>query len=241
MIHWLDADRIDFPPTWTALPEPNGLLAAGGDLSPDRLLAAYRRGIFPWFEEGQPILWWTPDPRAVLVPDELRVSRSLRKTIRNRGFLVSMDQAFRPVVEACAAPRGDAGTWITGGMMDAYTALYELGHAHSVEVWLGGRLAGGLYGVGLGSVFFGESMFSIERDASKVALVHLVARLRDMRCALVDCQLPSAHLENLGSRMVPRSRFEAMLDKHCRLSSKQVEWSHPQEPPRTPEPLSQIG
>jgi leucyl/phenylalanyl-tRNA--protein transferase len=241
MIHWLDSDEIRFPPTWTALPEPNGLLAAGGDLSPDRLIAAYRLGIFPWFEDGQPILWWTPDPRAVLLPDELRISRSLRKTIRNRGFTASTDAAFRTVVEACAAPRGDAGTWITGGMVDAYTHMHDLGHAHSVEIWLDDRLVGGLYGVTLGKVFFGESMFSQARDASKVALVHLVAKLRHMGLALIDCQLPSAHLENLGSRMVPRGEFESMLAMHCQGPDVGADWAHARESPRLPAPLDPDG
>lgn len=234
MIRWLDSGNLTFPSTSLALPEPNGLLAAGGDLSTERLLEAYRRGIFPWFEDGQPILWWTPDPRAVLLPEELKVSRSLRKTIRNRGFQASTDKAFRSVVEACAAPRGDAGTWITTGMMDAYTRLHALGHAHSVEIWLDDRLAGGLYGIALGNVFFGESMFSAERDASKVALVHLVSRLMAMGFALIDCQLPSAHLENLGSRMVRRLEFERMLEKHCVVAGDDRQWALGPEAPGMP-------
>lgn len=241
MIHWLDSDDLTFPPTWTALPEPNGLLAAGGDLSTERLLKAYRKGIFPWFEDGQPILWWTPDPRAILLPRELKVSRSLRKTIRNRGFAASTDNAFRSVVEACAAPRGDAGTWITAGIMDAYTRLHAAGHAHSVEIWLDDRLAGGLYGVALGNVFFGESMFSVERDASKVALVHLASRLLAMGFALIDCQLPSAHLENLGSRMIPRREFEGLLAEHCVDVGDDREWSHGPEAPGLPDDAHPVG
>jgi len=215
VIQWLSSDPDDtrFPPTRTALPEPNGLLAAGGRLTPARLLAGYRRGIFPWYEEGQPVLWWTPDPRAVLLPGDLRVSRSLAKTVRNGGYMVSVDQAFRSVIDGCAAPRAEAGTWITDEMIRAYCRLHELGHAHSLEVWHQGELAGGLYGVTVGRVFFGESMFSRMRDASKVALVHLVARLEDSGFGLIDCQLPTSHLASLGARLVPRPRFESLLDE----------------------------
>jgi leucyl/phenylalanyl-tRNA--protein transferase len=215
LIRWLQAGDTSFPPTANALPEPNGLLAAGGDLSPERLLVAYGAGIFPWFEEGQPILWWAPDPRAILLPEEVRVSRSLGKTMRNGRLEVSVNQAFPQVIEACAAPRGEAGTWITASMAAAYARLNELGHAHSVEIWRDGALVGGLYGVAIGRVFFGESMFSRSRDASKVALVWLARQTGPCGPRLIDCQLPSSHLESMGSRMISRSKFESLLAEYC--------------------------
>jgi leucyl/phenylalanyl-tRNA--protein transferase len=213
-ITWLtpDADREWFPPLDQALDEPEGLLAAGGDLSPARLLAAYRRGIFPWYSAGQPVLWWAPDPREVLAPAEFKCSRSLAKTLRNRGFEVTVDRSFGEVVTACAARREhSAGTWITPEMHAAYCDLHARGHAHSVEVRLGGALVGGLYGVLLGKVFFGESMFSRERDASKVALAHLVQRALVAGLQLIDCQLPTPHLRSLGSRPMGRSEFSALV------------------------------
>ena len=210
MIPWLRAgDPPDaFPPVDTALTDPDGLLCAGGDLSPARLLEAYRRGIFPWFSEGQPILWWSPDPRAVLYPAEFKVSRSLAKTIRNRGFTVTVDRAFGRVMELCADARlRPEGTWISPQMLAAYRRLHELGHAHSYETWENDRLIGGLYGIALGQVFFGESMFSLERDASKVALAALVRDMIARGGRVIDCQVASAHLERLGARSVPRRRF----------------------------------
>lgn len=205
-----------FPPPEQALDDPPGLLAAGGDLTPERLVAAYRRGIFPWYSVGQPVLWWAPDPREVLRPSEFRLSRSLARTIRNRGFRTTIDRAFREVVRGCAAPRGDlAGTWLTPEMQSAYGALHERGLAHSVETWLGERLAGGLYGVQLGRLFFGESMFSLERDASKVALARLVEECRHLGIPLIDCQLPSPHLRSLGSRPLARSDFQRLLAEHA--------------------------
>ena len=210
MIPWLRAgDPPDaFPPVDTALTDPDGLLCAGGDLSPARLLEAYRRGIFPWFSEGQPILWWSPDPRAVLYPAEFKVSRSLAKTIRNRGFTVTVDRAFGRVMELCADARlRPEGTWISPQMLAAYRRLHELGHAHSYETWENDRLIGGLYGIALGQVFFGESMFSLERDASKVALATLVRDMIARGGRVIDCQVASAHLERLGARSVPRRRF----------------------------------
>ena len=210
MIPWLHAgDPPDaFPPVGTALTDPDGLLCAGGDLSPARLLEAYRRGIFPWFSEGQPILWWSPDPRTVLYPAEFKVSRSLAKTIRNRGFAVTVDRAFAEVMARCADERlRPEGTWISPQMRAAYQRLHELGLAHSYETWDGDRLVGGLYGVALGSVFFGESMFSLERDASKVALAELVRAMIERNGRLIDCQVASAHLESLGARSIPRSQF----------------------------------
>lgn len=201
-----------FPPIAQALREPDGLLCAGGDLSTARLLAAYRRGIFPWYAEGQPILWWSPDPRAVLFPGEFKLSRSLAKTVRNRGFETSVDRSFAAVIAGCAdTDLRPEGTWISPEMQAAYLQLHEAGYAHSVETWLEGRLVGGLYGVALGRVFFGESMFSLERDASKVAVKRLVdeALARQIEC--IDCQITSLHLESLGARSVSRSEFAARL------------------------------
>ncbi len=199
-----------FPPVEHASPE--GLLAIGGDLSSRRLLDAYRHGIFPWYSAGQPILWWSPDPRAVLYPDRLRISRSLRKTLKQGVFTVTFDHAFESVIEACAAPRlvggePSAGTWITDEMKAAYIALHHEGYAHSVEAWSGSRLAGGLYGVALGRGFFGESMFHRQTDASKAALAGLVNLLRRWEFHIIDCQLPSAHVMSLGAVEIPRSRF----------------------------------
>lgn len=206
-----DAPVHAFPDVDYAMIQPNGLLAVGGDLSPARLLHAYQRGIFPWFSEGQPILWWAPDPRAVLLPATLRISRSLRKTLRREKFRVTFDHAFAHVIQACAAPRAHQNdTWITNDMIDAYCELHRLGFAHSVESWENGQLAGGLYGVGIGKVFFGESMFSRSSDASKVAL----ARLCESGYELIDCQLPSDHLKRLGAIDVPRRQFMALLRRH---------------------------
>ncbi|MBS1216786.1 MAG: aat [Proteobacteria bacterium] len=207
MIPWLERDT-PFPPLEAALKRPNGLLAAGGDLSPERLLDAYRHGIFPWFSEGEPILWWSPDPRMVLVPGELRVTRSLAKTLRNREYEVRLDTAFAGVVAGCAAPRPDQpGTWITPEMRAAYHRLHSLGYAHSVETWIDGALAGGLYGVAIGRMFYGESMFSRSRDASKIAFVHLVAFLAERGFGMIDCQMHTAHLESLGACEIPRADF----------------------------------
>jgi leucyl/phenylalanyl-tRNA--protein transferase len=215
---WLPRDgRADaFPPVEQALTEPNGLLAAGGDLTPARLLAAYKRGIFPWYQDGQPILWWSPDPRAVLWPAGLKISRSLRRSLTRRGFELRVDTAFARVVAACAAPRRyGGGTWITAEMAEAYERLHELGWAHSFETWSGGRLVGGLYGVAIGRAFFGESMFTRVTDASKVALVNAVDFLRDRGVELVDCQVASAHVKSLGAVDLPREEFLALIGKLC--------------------------
>jgi len=222
MIAWLGM-RTPFPPIAAALAEPNGLLAAGGDLSPDRLLVAYRSGIFPWYSEGQPILWWSPDPRMVLYVDELHVTRSLRKRLGAGTFEVRIDCAFRAVIEACAQkPRqGQRGTWITPDVVHAYCELHRRGYAHSVEAWRDGTLVGGLYGLALGRMFFGESMFAHETDASKVALVHLVDKLRALGVPVVDCQQETVHLAAFGARPIPRNRFAAHL----------VELIHSVEPP----------
>lgn len=219
-------DRLHFPPVEAATPE--GLLAAGGDLSVERLLEAYRHGIFPWYNPGQPILWWSPDPRAVLYPDKLKVSRSLRKTLKRGHLCVTFDTAFRDVMLACAAPRAPSpggGTWITDDMVRAYCALHEQGMAHSVEVWEGRVLAGGLYGVALGGVFFGESMFARATDASKVALVALANRLQRWGYRLIDCQVPSSHLASLGAEEIPRARFLAELEAGLNLPGRPGRWS----------------
>lgn len=211
---WITEDSpVDaFPDIESALIEPNGLLAIGGDLAPDRLICAYRRGIFPWYSDGQPILWWSPDPRAVLFPRRMHVSRSLRKVLRQRRFRMTTDTSFEDVVAGCAEPRpGQDGTWITRGMMDAYTTLHQLGHAHSLECWLDDALVGGIYGVAMGRVFFGESMFSRVANASKVALAELCA----LGFEMVDCQIPNPHLIRLGAEMIPRSEFADLLNRWC--------------------------
>lgn len=207
MLTWLERDD-PFPPVDTALRDPNGLLCAGADLSPQRLLAAYRGGIFPWYSGREPILWWSPDPRMVLFCDELKVSRSLAKNMRNKGFEVRIDFAFPSVIKACAGPRkGESGTWLGKDMLAAYTALHRAGHAHSFETWRDGELVGGLYGVALGRMFYGESMFSRATDASKVALVALVEQLRARGFPLVDCQQRTPLLASLGAREIPRRQF----------------------------------
>jgi len=216
-ITWLSPqDAPDhFPPVERALDDPAGLLAAGGDLSAQRLLAAYQRGIFPWYSAGQPVLWWSPDPRAVLLPREFRLTRSLAKTLRNRGFELRVNGDFQGVIEGCAAPRPHSpGTWLIPEMRAAYLDLHRLGFAHSVEAWLEGGLAGGLYGIRLGGVFFGESMFTRVRDASKAAMAHLVQLCLAEGIALIDCQLHSRHLASLGSRQIPRRQFQALLRQH---------------------------
>lgn len=212
MIPWLYADT-PFPPVAQALKEPNGLLAGGGDLSPLRLLAAYRRGIFPWYSPGEPILWWSPDPRMVLFPGALRITRSLAKTLRNADYRVTLDSAFAQVIAACAAvPRpGQNGTWITTEMQQAYIRLHALGYAHSIETWRGGQLVGGLYGVAIGRAFCGESMFSHVTDASKIALAHLCRFLAERGFGIIDCQMETAHLTSLGARPIPRDEYLARL------------------------------
>ncbi len=208
---WIDPHdpSATFPPVSAALTEPEGLLAAGGDLSPERLMAAYRRGIFPWYEEGQPILWWSPDPRAIIPVDGLHISRSLHKRLRRDDYRVSFDTAFAEVVRACAAPRkGSDGTWITAEMQHAYIELHRLGFAHSAEVWnLEGELIGGLYGIMLEKIFAGESMFSRARDGSKIAMVYLAEWLKLRGIEAIDCQLPNPHLLRMGAIEIPRAEF----------------------------------
>ena len=212
-IPWLD-DVADFPDAASALQEPNGLVAAGGALSPEWLLAAYRRGLFPWFNEDEPILWWSPNPRLVLFPHEIRIRRSLRRILRQHRFEVRIDTDFPAVIAACAKPReSGAGTWILPIMQAAYCRMFDLGYAHSVECWLEGRLVGGLYGMALGRVFFGESMFSLETDASKVALIHLARLLAAKDFAMIDCQMSTAHLRSMGAREISRDEFCAGLER----------------------------
>ncbi len=211
MIRWLQSNE-PFPPVQSALAEPNGLLAAGGDLSAERLIEAYRQGIFPWFSDGEPILWWSPDPRMVLVPAEIKVTRSLAKVLRNRAFEVRADSAFREVMQSCAEPRANQrGTWISDAMIKAYHTLHRRGIAHSIETWIDGELAGGLYGVAIGRMFYGESMFTRVPDASKIALVHLARQLQRWDFELIDCQMHTAHLERMGGRAIPRTAFMRKL------------------------------
>jgi leucyl/phenylalanyl-tRNA--protein transferase len=219
-----------FPPVDQALREPNGLLAVGGDLSPARLLDAYRHGIFPWFNADDPILWWSPDPRMVLFPAEFKVSRSLRKTLAKHNFEVRTDFAFEEVMRACAAPRAEqAGTWIHEDMIAAYTTLHRMGYAHSVEVWMPGmagdlQLAGGLYGIAIGRMFYGESMFSRKTDGSKIALAHLCAQLVRWNFGMIDCQMNTSHLASLGAREIPRTEFIHRLRELVNYEHKGLPW-----------------
>ena len=201
-----------FPPVEQALDEPDGLLAAGASLSPRRLVEAYRHGIFPWFSEGDPILWWSPNPRTVLRPSRVHVSHSLGKRIRKEAFFITIDRAFTRVLDGCAAPRADgAGTWLSVTMRRAYASLHATGFAHSIEVWMDGELAGGFYGVAIGRMFFGESMFTRRTDASKIAMVRLAAQLERWQCPLIDCQLETEHLVSLGAEPMPRRQFVAEI------------------------------
>lgn len=225
VISWLPAAAV-FPPVSAALAEPDGLLAAGGDLSPHRLLTAYRQGIFPWYSAGDPILWWSPDPRMVLFPDALRIHRSLAKTLRNAPYTVRLDTDFAAVIQACAdTPRhGQPGTWIQPEMIAAYRQLHRLGYAHSVETWIDDRLAGGLYGVALGRAFYGESMFSRATDASKIALAHLCAHLKRREFGIIDCQMHTVHLQSLGAHLIPRGEFTATLGRLTRDGDPPGPW-----------------
>jgi leucyl/phenylalanyl-tRNA--protein transferase len=217
---------LRFPPVDTASPE--GLLAVGGDLRPERLLEAYRHGIFPWYNDDQPILWWSPDPRAVLFPDKLHIPRSLHRTIRRRIVTVTLDTCFRAVMEGCAGPRPqypDGGTWITPAMIEAYTRLHELGYAHSAETWIGNELVGGIYGVALGGAFFAESMFTRVNDASKVALVSLVRQLHAWGFRLIDCQQSSQHILRFGAESIPRRDFISLLEEAVKLPDRRGRWA----------------
>lgn len=215
-LQWLSLNpHADFPPVETALIEPNGLLAAGGDLSTERLIKAYQHGIFPWYSEDEPILWWSPDPRFVLFPEQLKISKSLAKNVRNSPLRISIDSAFAEVISNCAQlPRKDQpGTWITPEMQQAYINMHELGHAHSVECWQGEELVGGLYGFSSGQVFCGESMFSKQSNASKIALVHLCKFIHHHGFKLIDSQVYTEHLERLGARMIPRNEYIKTLQQ----------------------------
>jgi len=221
----LHPNHLSFPPVEQASPE--GLLAIGGDLRPGRLLEAYRHGIFPWYDDDRPILWWSPDPRAVLFPSKLHVPRRLHRTIRRGRLTVTMDRCFRAVMEGCAGPRPqypNGGTWITEAMLDAYTQLHELGYAHSVEAWKDGRLAGGLYGVALGGAFFAESMFTLVDDASKTAFVALVQQLDAWNFHLIDCQQSSPHIRRFGAETVPRRDFIAHLSNALAVPDRLGQW-----------------
>jgi leucyl/phenylalanyl-tRNA--protein transferase len=226
MLPWLGRDLV-FPPPASALDDPPGLLAAGGDLTMPRLLAAYSQGIFPWYGPDEPILWWSPAPRMVLFPPRLKVSRSLAKTLRNSPYEIRVDTAFRQVMEACATTRrGQHGTWIVPEMVDAYCRLHANGFAHSWETWIDGELAGGLYGVSLGCMFFGESMFSRRRDASKLAFVHLVRHLAAAGCGMIDCQMYTEHLASLGAGLIPRDQFLATLKEQTARSQPINLWNY---------------
>lgn len=226
-ITWLGPDdpADAFPPVEAALNEPDGLLAAGGDLSSERLLYAYRKGIFPWYDEGQPLLWWSPDPRCVLRPGEFHLSRRTRRYIRQSQDVVRFNTAFGDVIRACAGPRrSQQGTWITTDMVRAYRRLHEEGWAHSVEVWRGDQLVGGLYGIAIGRVFFGESMWSAEPNASKIALLSLACRMDNGDFGLLDCQVLSSHLLSLGATVLPRSEFLSVMEPLCQPVRRFENW-----------------
>lgn len=226
MIPWLQ-HFSDFPPLERALTEPPGLLAAGGILTPEWLLAAYRQGIFPWYMPGEPILWWSPDPRMVLIPDQLHIPRSLGKNMRNRVYAIRFDTVFREVIEACAAPRdGVGGTWISEEVMSGYCGLHELGYAHSIETWIDGELAGGLYGVAIGGMFFGESMFARTPDASKIAFAHLVPWLQQQGFGLIDCQMRTDHLARFGAGEISRDDFVTRLSECISRPGLHGKWQY---------------
>jgi leucyl/phenylalanyl-tRNA---protein transferase len=233
-MRWLGppGSEVRFPDPASALSWPNGLLAAGGDLSPERLLAAYRRGIFPWYEAGQPILWWCPDPRAIIFPGELHIARRLRRFLASRPFEASFDREFAAVLRGCARSEDpDTGTWITPEMSSAYARLHALHHAHSVEVWAGEELVGGLYGVAIGKAFFAESMFSQRPNASKAAMIFLMRELCARQFLVVDCQLPSRHLATMGAREIPRREFLALLSRSIAASPRQEShWPRARQP-----------
>ena len=224
-ISWLDKNNYEFPPLECATESPNGLLAVGGDLSTGRLLAAYRHGIFPWYEEDQPLLWWSPDPRLVLIPGRMKVSRSLRRFLRQQTHTVTFDENFPAVIRACAGTRKNAdGTWITADMQTAYNELHCLHHAHSVEVWREDELVGGLYGVAIGQMFFGESMFSHEPNASKLGLLVLSRQLQDWGFQMIDCQVITQHLVSLGAVAISRLDFSRQLRNYVAMPDRPGPW-----------------
>lgn len=235
-IPWLNPARLEFPDPALALQSPNGLLAVGGDLAPERIIHAYRHGIFPWYQDPQPILWWSPDPRAVIFPASIHISRSLRKVLRANRFAYTTDTAFNRVIHSCADMRADReGTWLTEEMIAAYTELYEMGLAHSVEVWRDGQLLGGLYGLALGRVFYGESMFSLKPNASKVALVMLASITQRLGCHMIDCQVESEHLLSMGAVGVPRGEFLGLLARYAKPPDSPGRW-----PFATPQPTDSL-
>ena len=225
MIPWISSSD-EFPPLEFALREPNGLLCAGGDLSPQRIIRAYRQGIFPWYSRGEPVLWWSPNPRMVLVPSEFNLTRSLRKTLRSGNYRVQFDSHFPAIIRACArTPRkGQTGTWITAEMQAAYGTLFELGHAHSVETWVNDKLVGGLYGLAIGKMFYGESMFSHATDASKIAIAHLARFLDTQGFGLIDCQMNTPHLASLGAREISRQAFISQLNGLTAIPPENGRW-----------------
>lgn len=224
MIPWLQDETAPFPPIDQAIDEPNGLLAAGGTLSHQRLVNAYRAGIFPWYSPGEPILWWSPDPRCVLVPDQLHISKSMRKRLKKDDYHVTFNRNFSAVIDACSAPRkGEDGTWITNEMKAAYEKLHQQGLAHSVEVYIEGELVGGLYGLSMGKLFFGESMFSKVKDCSKIAFIKMVEQLQKWGYALIDCQVSNDHLFSLGAQEISRDEFQRYLDQYID-SHSQTKW-----------------
>lgn len=223
--YWIRESDTGFPPVELALKEPDGLLAVGGDLTVARLLTAYRHGIFPWYSDGQPILWWSPDPRLVLYPRNVKIHRSLAKTLRKHPFEVRFDTAFSQLIRACAGPRSDAdGTWITSEMQQAYQRLHEAGYAHSIECWQQDKLVGGLYGIAIGGAFFGESMFSHVSDASKVALVYLCAHLIKWQFSIIDCQVETPHLVHMGAQSIPREEFVQHLQQNVDVALMPGKW-----------------
>ncbi len=227
-LFWITANRhaMDFPPITDALTEPDGLLAVAGDLSVPRLLEAYRNGIFPWYDDSQPILWWSPNPRTVLLPEKVHISRSLRKHMNKKAFNISFDQAFEKVIHQCAAPRPDEnGTWLTTEMIAAYLELHKEGHAHSIECWQEDKLVGGLYGVSIGKVFFGESMFSLVPNASKICLVELSKHLKLWGFKLIDCQVESAHLASMGAEQFSREEFKLYIGDYCEQLPSVQSWN----------------
>ncbi|MGH1371570.1 MAG: leucyl/phenylalanyl-tRNA--protein transferase [Cellvibrionaceae bacterium] len=228
---WLESFSTEFPDTRNALDDPNGLLAAGDTLSTDQLLAAYQKGIFPWFEDGQPVLWWSPSPRLVLRPEQLHISKSMRKVLRRGLYTVTTNKCFDAVIRACAAPRDEQdGTWITEEIVESYNQLHTLGFAHSVEVWQHQELVGGLYGIALGKVFFGESMFSLASNASKFGFITLIENLRALNYQLIDCQVHSDHLASLGAKEISRAEFENYLLNSIEETPSRPSWPEQLKP-----------
>lgn len=224
---WLAIDNLEFPDISEALEDPNGLLAAGGDLSPARLENAYRHGIFPWYEDDQPILWWSPNPRLILKPEKIHISRSMKRLLKKQAFKITSDTAFTDVVHKCSLPRRDqAGTWITNAMKDAYAKLHKLDIAHSIEVWdKDNELVGGIYGIAIGRAFFGESMFSSVPNTSKIALITLANLLNKWDFGFIDCQMETSHLVSMGAELVSREEFKQLLVHYTEQRFEPREWS----------------